>query len=85
MIAFALISVLGPFSFYFAGLKHLEPTQAIIMSCTEPIFTIAIAAISLGELVRPLQIIGVVLVLGAILVVQLSDRNEPMTIIEPIE
>ena len=85
LIVFAIISVLIPFSLYFAGLKYLEPTQAIIMSCTEPIFSVVIAAVTLGELVRPLQTVGILLVLAAIIVVQLSDRGATSPIIEPIE
>jgi drug/metabolite transporter (DMT)-like permease len=50
MLVFSLVSVLGPFSCYFAGLQHLEPTRAIVASCLEPVFSILIAALVLGEL-----------------------------------
>ncbi len=80
LLVFSLVSVLAPFSFYFAGLQHLEPTRAIIVSCLEPVFSIVIAAVALGEVMRPLQILGIVLVLAAITVAQLPDR-----LIEPIE
>ncbi|HEX9111395.1 MAG TPA: DMT family transporter, partial [Terriglobales bacterium] len=33
MLVFSLVSVLAPFSCYFAGLQHLEPTRAIVASC----------------------------------------------------
>jgi DME family drug/metabolite transporter len=87
LFAFSLISVLGPFSFYFAGLQHLEPTRAIVVSCLEPVFSIVIAAVALGELMRPVQTIGIVLVLVAIVVVQLPDRRlrEQITLLEPME
>lgn len=87
LLVFSLISVLGPFSLYFAGLQHLEPTRAIVVSCLEPVFSIVIAAVALGELMRPLQTVGIVLVLVAIVVVQLPDRrlHEEITPIEPIE
>ena len=71
LLLFSLVSVLAPFAFYFAGLQHLEPTRAIVVSCLEPVFSIVIAAIALGELVRPLQVVGIVFVLAAITVVQL--------------
>jgi drug/metabolite transporter, DME family len=80
LLLFSLLSVLAPFSFYFAGLQHLEPTRAIIVSCLEPVFSIVIAALVLGEVMRPLQILGIVLVLAAITVAQLPDR-----LVEPIE
>jgi drug/metabolite transporter (DMT)-like permease len=65
-----MLSVLLPFSFYFAGLQHLDPTKAIIASCLEPVFTILIAALSLREVVGPLQSVGIAMVLAAILLVQ---------------
>jgi DME family drug/metabolite transporter len=87
LLLFSLLSVLAPFSFYFAGLQHLEPTRAIIASCLEPVFSIVIAAIVLGEVMRPLQSVGIVLVLVAIIVVQMPDRKsrEVVTVVEPIE
>jgi DME family drug/metabolite transporter len=86
LVGFSLISVLGPFSFYFAGLQHLEPTRAIVVSCLEPVFSIVIAAFALGEVLRPLQTLGIVLVLVAIVVVQWPDKSEPaVAVIEPIE
>jgi len=74
LFVFALLSVLVPFVFYFAGLQYLKPTNAIIASCLEPVFTILIAAIALKEVVRPLQAVGIVMVLSAILVVQRPTR-----------
>jgi drug/metabolite transporter, DME family len=75
LFIFAMISVLIPFAFYFAGLEHLRPTNAIIASCLEPVFTILIAAFALKEIVRPLQAVGILLVLGAIVVVQRPARG----------
>lgn len=87
LILFSLLSVLAPFSFYFAGLQHLEPTRAIVVSCLEPVFSIVIAAVALGEVMRPLQTVGILLVLVAIVVVQLPDRRFPeeITLVEPME
>ncbi len=82
LFVFSMLSVLAPFSFYFAGLQHLEPTRAIIVSCLEPVFSIVIAAIVLGEVLRPLQTVGILMVLAAILVVQMPDRgsDQPITL-----
>jgi drug/metabolite transporter, DME family len=87
LVVFSLVSVLAPFSLYFGGLQHLEPTRAIVISCLEPVFSIVIAAIALGEIMRPLQTFGIVIVLIAIVLVQMPDRtsNEPVTVIDPIE
>lgn len=77
LLMFSMTSVLLPFSLYFAGLQYLEPTKAIVASCLEPVFTILIAAVALQEVVKPLQGLGVALVLGAILVVQRPSRGQP--------
>ena len=87
LLVFSLISVLAPFALYFAGLQHLEPTRAIVVSCLEPVFSIVIAALTLGEVMKPLQAVGIALVLVAIVVVQLPDRKlyEEITLVEPME
>ncbi len=86
LFVFSMISVLGSFSLYFLGLQHLEPTRAIIASCLEPVFSILLAAALLGEGLRPVQTLGIVLVLSAIVIVQLPGRGaqEPV-VVEPIE
>lgn len=86
LFAFAMLSVLLPFVFYFAGLQHLRPTKAIVASCLEPVFSILIAAAALHESVSALQAVGMAMVLGAILVVQrpaAGDKVQPM--IEPVD
>jgi drug/metabolite transporter (DMT)-like permease len=87
MLVFSLVSVLGPFSCYFAGLQHLEPTRAIVTSCLEPVFSIVITALVLGELVKPMQTVGIVLVLVAIVLIQLPERasRSAELLVEPIE
>jgi drug/metabolite transporter (DMT)-like permease len=87
LATFSIVSMLVPFTFYFAGLQLLEPTRAVVVSCLEPVFSILIAAVVLGEGVHRLQILGVLMVLAAIVVVQLPDKrrgtaNSPW---EPIE
>lgn len=88
LIIFSMTSVLLPFSLYFLGLQHLEPTRAIIASCLEPVFSILLAAALLGESVRPIQTLGIVLVLAAIVIVQLPGReavDRKAVLVDPIE
>ncbi len=87
MLVFAIASLLLPFSLYFVGLQRLDATRAIVASCLEPVFSIVIAALALGEAVRPLQAVGILVVLGAIVLVQLPDRlaRGEAAPIEPIE
>ena len=85
MVIFSLVSAMGPYSLYFAGLRHLEPTRAIIVSCLEPVFSILIAATVLGETMRSLQVLGILFVLFAIIAIQIPNRKEPIIMVEPIE
>jgi drug/metabolite transporter (DMT)-like permease len=87
LFVFSMISVLGAFSLYFLGLQHLEPTRAIIASCLEPVFSIVLAALLLGEVLRPIQTLGIVFVLAAIVIVQRPGRSvaEESVVVEPIE
>ena len=86
LFVFSMISVLGAFSLYFLGLQHLEPTRAIIASCLEPVFSILLAALLLGEVLRPIQTMGIVFVLAAIVIVQRPGRGaaEETAVVEPM-
>jgi drug/metabolite transporter (DMT)-like permease len=87
LFVFSMISVLGAFSLYFLGLQYLEPTRAIIASCLEPVFSIVLAALLLGEVLHPIQTLGIIFVLAAIVIVQRPDRrvHGDSVMVEPIE
>jgi len=88
LLIFAIASMLVPFSFYFAGLQHLDPTRAVVTACLEPVWAIALTALMLGELVSPMQVVGILLVLTATILVQRRDKRaarEPLIAVEPIE
>jgi drug/metabolite transporter (DMT)-like permease len=88
MLIFSISSMLVPFSLYFSGLQHLDPTRAIVTACLEPVWAILLTALLLGELVSPIQVVGIALVLLATILVQRPDRKalqEPVIALEPIE
>jgi len=87
LFVFSMISVLGAFSMYFLGLQYLDPSRAIIASCLEPVFSIVLAALLLGETLRPIQTMGIIFVLAAIVIVQRPSRSAStgMLPVEPIE
>jgi len=88
LFVFSMISVLGAFSLYFLGLQYLEPSRAIIASCLEPVFSIVLAAVALGEGLRPIQALGIAFVLSAIVIVQLPVRGgveKEAVVVDPIE
>jgi drug/metabolite transporter (DMT)-like permease len=91
LVVFAVVSALAPFAFYAAGLQHLDPSRAMIAACMEPVFAIVLAAAALGELMRPSQLAGVVLVMAAIIAVEWPQRKKAgmkgagAAAVEPIE
>ncbi len=88
MLVFAIGSMLIPFSLYFIGLQHLDPTRAIVTACLEPVWAILLTAMILGELVSPMQVVGIVVVLAATVLIQRPDRKapaEPTIAVEPME
>jgi drug/metabolite transporter (DMT)-like permease len=75
MVVFAVVSVLLPFSFYFAGLQYLDATRAVVTSCMQPVFAILFAAAFIAESLHWLQAVGIVIVLAASVAIQLPDKR----------
>jgi drug/metabolite transporter (DMT)-like permease len=76
LFVLAIISVLIPHTLFFAGLRHLAASRAMITSTLEPIVAIVSAALVLEELLQPLQALGAVLVLTAIVLLQMKGEAD---------
>src|ERR1051326_8873715 len=82
---FALLGVfstLVPFRCFYAGLKRLPATEAGVISTSEPVVAVLSAALFLGESLRPMQLAGAGLVIGAAL---LASRDHPETVAASVE
>ena len=60
---------------FFAGLKRTGASTASILSTFEPVVSTALAALVLGEVLTPIQLLGAVLVLSAAVIVQIRRRT----------
>jgi drug/metabolite transporter (DMT)-like permease len=69
LLAIAGICTVLPIAAFFAGLARLGPARASILSTIEPVITILLAALVLGETIGLLQILGGALILSAGVVV----------------
>jgi drug/metabolite transporter (DMT)-like permease len=85
MFAFAICSLLVPFTLYLWGLEFLDPTRAVVTASLEPVFAIVIAAVALGEVVGPVQIAGIGVTLLATVLVQLPEKGHRATAVPPID
>jgi drug/metabolite transporter (DMT)-like permease len=73
--AIALVSTVAAILTFFAGLARVGPSAAAILSVFEPVVTVALAAAAFGESLAPVQLVGAVLVLSAVVVMQWPARR----------
>ncbi len=68
LLAIALISTVAAISLFFAGLRRLGAADASALSTLEPVTTIVLAALFLGETISPAQMAGGAVILAAVLI-----------------
>jgi drug/metabolite transporter (DMT)-like permease len=66
-VAIVLIATVLPVVTFLAGLKRIGPTNAATLSTLEPVVTVVLAACLLGEMLRPITLLGGALILVAVL------------------
>jgi drug/metabolite transporter (DMT)-like permease len=76
IVAVAVISTFVAIQTFAAGSRRIGAAQASLISTVEPVWTICLAALILGERLGPIQLAGGVLVIGGVLLAQLQ-RGEP--------
>jgi drug/metabolite transporter (DMT)-like permease len=72
--AIALVSTVAAITLYFAGLARIGPTRAATLSTVEPLVTVTLAALVLGETIAPVQIAGGALILAAVVLLARAGR-----------
>lgn len=71
----AVVSTVLAMLTFFAGLRRTGPSTAAILSTFEPVVTTALAALTLGEILSPVQWAGGLLVLSSVAVLQLRRKR----------
>ncbi|MGH2465843.1 MAG: EamA family transporter [Candidatus Limnocylindrales bacterium] len=71
MAAVALISTFVAIQAFSAGSRLIGAAQASLISTVEPVWTICLAALILGEHLGPIQLVGGALVIGGVIIAQL--------------
>ncbi|MEK9137595.1 MAG: DMT family transporter, partial [Bacteroidota bacterium] len=61
---------------YFAGMQYVPASRAAVTSTLEPVVAIVSAAVFLGEMLQPGQVVGAVIVLCAIGLLQMKKEGE---------
>ena len=70
-----IFGTIVPFGLYFEGIRRIQPTHASITATLEPISAGIFAAIFLGEVMSPLQVLGGLIVIASITMLQLSTTK----------
>ena len=82
LVGIALVSTVLAIGAFVAGLARLGPARASILSTGEPVVTLILAAVVLGEVIHPAQLLGGALILAAGLLVSrqpsVAGRQTPV-------
>ena len=85
-IAFIYIGIFAtllPFGFYFKGIERVRATRASITATWEPVVAGFAAYMVLGEVIYPLQVLGGIGVIAAVILLQIGrEKTAPSTPLE---
>jgi drug/metabolite transporter (DMT)-like permease len=73
----ALIATVVPVVTFLAGLSRIGPTNAAMLSTLEPVVTVVLAALLLGEALEPLSLVGGGLILVAVVLLTRAEMGQP--------
>ncbi len=74
VLAIAVVCTVLAIAFFFAGLERVGPVRASVYSTVEPAFTVALAAVVLGEPVTVARVLGGILIVGAVVLLAREGR-----------
>ena len=70
-----MVGTLFPFFLYTVGLKKTVASKAAVICCIEPVMAAAVSALVLKEPLGILQMIGIGLIIGSIVLLQIKDEK----------
>lgn len=77
VLAIVAVPTIAAVVLYMGGIRRLGPARAALASTTEPVFTIGMSWMLLGERLSPLQLLGTVLVVAGIVLAERAERTVP--------
>lgn len=73
--ALVVVSTVFPVFFLNAGIQKVGPARAAIIGTVEPLLTILLAAIFLGERLEPIQLVGGAFILASVILLQIQGMR----------
>ena len=80
LLCLAAVSTVTAISLFFAGLERVGPTMAAILSTVEPLVTVLLALVVLGEKLGAIQLLGAALELAAVIPATLAATLAKMPV-----
>jgi len=78
LVGVAVLSTVVAVSTFFAAVALLGPADTAVLSTFEPVVSVVVAALVLGEALTPLQLVGGAVVLGAVVALARQPTAEPV-------
>jgi drug/metabolite transporter (DMT)-like permease len=75
--ALVLVATVVPVTAFLAGIARIGPSNAAMLSVLEPLVTVALAALLLGETLQPVALLGGALILAAVLLLAHGELRSP--------
>jgi drug/metabolite transporter (DMT)-like permease len=75
--AIVIIATVIPVVTFLAGLKRIGASSAAMFSTLEPVVTVLLAALLLGEILKPITLLGGALILAAVLILLRNEMRLP--------
>ncbi len=77
VLAIAVVCTVVAMLSFFVGIRRLGAADAATLSTLEPVVTIVLAAVFLGEPFQPLQVLGGAIILGAVIWLTRAGMTRP--------
>ena len=71
ILGMVVLATVIPVFTFLSGLQRVGPSRAAILSAMEPVFTVLLAIVILGERLTPTQVVGSALIIVAVILLQL--------------
>jgi drug/metabolite transporter (DMT)-like permease len=84
LIGVGLVATFIAIQTFYAGTQRIGAAQASLLSTVEPIWTIVLASLLLGEHLAPIQLVGGALILAGVVIAQTRGRSEPWREASPL-
>jgi drug/metabolite transporter (DMT)-like permease len=75
LLGIAIFSTLLPIYLVFKSLDHLNVTQASLLAVFEPIVTVLLGCMTLGENISHYQTVGIFLIISSVLLIQKDKKK----------